>query len=241
MGLFGPDPVFAPASAGLSPKGWILAGGLLLPIPVLVTLTFYALFQGERLLPGSNDLASVYRIEANARQWQWEFRYLDEPGAPATLGVLHIPAGRPVEVVTTSEDVIHSFWVPRLGGKIDATPGHAARIRISADLPGTFRQVCAEYCETGHCALRFRSKHMKMADFKGRWVGKEGLHNERHRRARSREQNLHKALKSRRGARNRASARLAAVTTTTKPHRQALHRLPRRRMFFANRAACWRC
>jgi len=166
MGLFGLT-LFRPGfGSGLSPKGWILAGGLLLPIPVLVTLTFYALFQGERLLPGSNDLASVYRIEANARQWQWEFRYLDEPGAPATLGVLHIPAGRPVEVVTTSEDVIHSFWVPRLGGKIDATPGHAARIRISADLPGTFGGVCAEYCGTGHSRMRFRVEAHEMADFR---------------------------------------------------------------------------
>ncbi|MBU4528085.1 MAG: cytochrome c oxidase subunit II [Hoeflea sp.] len=164
MGLFVLT-LFRPGfGSGVSIKGWIVAGGLLLPIPVLVALNFYALFQGERLLPG--DVASAYRIEAHARQWQWEFRYLDEPGAPSTVDVLHIPAGLPIEVVATSEDVIHSFWVPRLGGKIDATPGHAARIRIEADRPGIFGGVCAEYCGTGHSRMRFRVEAHEGPDFR---------------------------------------------------------------------------
>ncbi|MDP3527390.1 MAG: cytochrome c oxidase subunit II [Hoeflea sp.] len=152
--------------SGVSPRVWIVAGGLLMPIPVLVALTFYALFQGERLLPGRDDGGPVYRIEAHARQWQWEFRYLDEPGTPSTLDVLHIPVGLPVEVVATSADVIHSFWVPRLGGKIDATPGHAARIRIEADQAGQYGGVCAEYCGTGHSGMRFRVEAHEGADFR---------------------------------------------------------------------------
>lgn len=164
MGLFVLTLLRPGFGSGVSIKGWIVAGGLLLPIPVLVALNFYALFQGERLLPG--DVASAYRIEAHARQWQWEFRYLDEPGAPSTVDVLHIPAGLPVEVVATSEDVIHSFWVPRLGGKIDATPGHAARLRIQADRPGIFGGVCAEYCGTGHSRMRFRVEAHEGTDFR---------------------------------------------------------------------------
>lgn len=165
MGLFFLT-LFRPGfGSGVSTRGWIIAGGLLLPIPVLTVLTFYALIQGERLLPGGNDVASVYRIEAHARQWQWEFRYLDESGSPSTTDVLHIPVGRPIDIVATSQDVIHSFWVPRLGGKIDATPGHAARIRIIADRPGHYGGVCAEYCGTGHSGMRFRVEAHATEDF----------------------------------------------------------------------------
>jgi heme/copper-type cytochrome/quinol oxidase subunit 2 len=64
--------------------------------------------------------------------------------------VLHIPAGRPADLVITSTDVIHSFWIPRLAGKMDAIPGHTNRLRIVADAPGTYRGECAEYCGVGH-------------------------------------------------------------------------------------------
>ncbi|CAO3435049.1 cytochrome c oxidase subunit II [Azospirillum doebereinerae] len=137
----------------LSPKGWIVAGGLALPLPVLTALLGYALFQGEYRLgrPGSEAL----RVEARARMGQWSFAYPEAPGAPVTVGVLHLPAGRLVEVVVTSEDVIHSFWVPRLGGKIDAVPGHETRLRLLAEAPGTFGGTCAEYCGVSHTDMRF--------------------------------------------------------------------------------------
>lgn len=142
--------------SGVSPRGWIISGGLLMPIPVLTLLTYYALFQGERLLPISDGSVAPLRIEAHARQWEWEFRYPDTPGAPSTLNVLHIPVDRPIDVIAISEDVIHSFWVPRLGGKMDATPGHATRLRLLADRTGVFGGVCAEYCGRGHSVMRFR-------------------------------------------------------------------------------------
>ncbi len=69
--------------------------------------------------------------------------------------VLEIPAGRNVEVFVTSADVIHSFWVPRLGGKIDAIPGSRNRILLRADAPGRYGGVCAEFCGTGHSAMAF--------------------------------------------------------------------------------------
>ena len=91
---------------------------------------------------------------------------MDEPGAPSTFDVLHIPVDRPVEVMATSTDVVHSFWVPQLGGKIDATPGHAARLRIMADRPGHYGGVCAEYCGTGHSGMRFRVEAHDAEDFR---------------------------------------------------------------------------
>jgi cytochrome c oxidase subunit II len=139
----------------ITPTTWIAAGGLMLPIPVLVVLLAYAFAQGERLLLAGGAAGNPARIEARARMWQWEFFYLDHHSAPSTLDVLHIPAGVPVEIIATSEDVIHSFWVPRLAGKVDATPGHAARLRLLVDAPGMYRGACAEFCGSGHTSMFF--------------------------------------------------------------------------------------
>lgn len=140
----------------LPPDRWIVWGGLALPLPVLIALTLYAFSQGEFLLKGAaKDAEDVFEVRAIGRMWQWDFSYPTLPGSVAEPGVLHIPAGRTIEIVAESEDVIHSFWVPRLGGKIDAVPGHANRLRIRADEPGRYGGVCSEYCGTGHAGMRF--------------------------------------------------------------------------------------
>ncbi|WP_245453531.1 cytochrome c oxidase subunit II [Aquibium carbonis] len=155
MGLFALVMLKPGAGARLPEGRWILWGGLWMPVPVLMALLVVSLVQGEHLLAreGSGD---ALRVEAHARQWQWEFRYLDAENRPVTVDVLHMPVDRPVEVVTTSEDVIHSLWVPVLGGKIDAVPGHRNRVRLLADKTGNFGGLCAEYCGTGHTNMRFR-------------------------------------------------------------------------------------
>lgn len=137
----------------VSPRRWIVLGGLAMPGVLLTLLVGYALFTGERLLPIA--LADQpTRVAAHGVQWQWQFSYPDAPGS-ATTPVMHIPAGEPVDVVVTSGDVVHSFWVPRLAGKIDAIPGHENVIRIQADRPGTYHGVCAEFCGGGHTDMRF--------------------------------------------------------------------------------------
>ncbi len=139
----------------VAPHRWIVLGGLVLPVPVLVPLLAYSFAQGERLLLVGDAAAKPVRIEARARMWQWEFIYLDQQGLPSTLDTLHLPAGVPVEITATSDDIIHSFWVPRLAGKIDAIPGHTPRLRLLADTPGTYRGACAEFCGVGHTAMFF--------------------------------------------------------------------------------------
>lgn len=94
------------------------------------------------------------RIEGHAQRWNWSFSHPE--GDQVFEDILHIPAGEPVDIAVTSEDVIHSFWVPRLGGKIDAIPGHTNVIRIEADEPGTYWGICAEYCGEGHDGMRFQ-------------------------------------------------------------------------------------
>jgi cytochrome c oxidase subunit II len=130
-----------------SEKVWFWGLGLAFPAVTLATLTAYGLVMGERLLPrASPDLVTV---GAEGRQWAWTFRYADAPGR-ATEGVLHIPAGRPVDVEITSADVLHSFWVPRLAGKLDAIPGHINVLRIEAETPGDYAGVSSEYNGPGY-------------------------------------------------------------------------------------------
>lgn len=141
----------------LSPMQWLVGGGLLLPLPVLILLTGTALVLGEQLLPHREDEAPM-RIEVEAAQWAWRFSYPDIEGAEPSINVVHMPAGEPVDFIIRSADVIHSFWIPRLGGKLDAIPGHTNILRLEADRPGTYWGICAEYCGTGHDVMTFRAE-----------------------------------------------------------------------------------
>ncbi len=139
--------------SSLSPMRWVVLGGLALPAAVLVPLVAYGLIAGERLLPLPG--AAPPRIEAIGKQWTWRFRY-PEQGGVETVSVLHLRAGTPVDILVRSEDVIHSFWVPRLGGKIDAVPGQVNRLRLQADVPGAYEGQCAEFCGLSHTQMRFK-------------------------------------------------------------------------------------
>jgi heme/copper-type cytochrome/quinol oxidase subunit 2 len=131
---------------------WIIGLGLVFPGTVLAALLAYGLVVGERLLPRPGP--DVVVLHAEARQWAWRFAY---PGMAmdTTDGVLHIPAGRPVDVHITTRDVIHSFWVPRLAGKLDAIPGHVNVLRIEADRPGDYAGVSAEFSGRGYSGHGF--------------------------------------------------------------------------------------
>jgi len=78
---------------------------------------------------------------------------------------MRVPVGRAVDVHTQSSDVIHSFWVPRLGGKLDAVPGRTLVVRLQADRAGTYRGQCAEFCGTGHAHMTMTVIAMEPADF----------------------------------------------------------------------------
>jgi len=136
-----------PPQDGASERVWFWALGLAFPAVTLAALTAYGLVMGERLLPRASP--DVVTVGAEGRQWLWTFRYADAPGH-ATEGVLHIPAGRPVDVEITSADVLHSFWVPRLAGKLDAIPGHVNVLRIEAETPGDYAGVSSEYNGPGY-------------------------------------------------------------------------------------------
>lgn len=132
---------------------YIIGGGLVFPSTTLVLLLAYGIHSGHALLPLETD-RDVYRVEVIGHQWWWEVRYPDAEGGPLySANELHIPAGRPVDVHVDTADVIHSFWVPRLGGKIDAIPGRTNVIRLEAAAPGMFRGQCAEFCGAQHSRM----------------------------------------------------------------------------------------
>jgi cytochrome c oxidase subunit 2 len=162
MGLFAAAFLRPGWGASVPPHRWIVLGGLGLSAVVLVPLVAYALVAGERLLPLPG--AKPPRIEVRAEQWGWAFHYPDH-GGKRTAGVLHLPAGTPVDIVVTSRDVIHSFWIPRLAGKIDAIPGRLNVLRIRADAPGRYEGTCAEFCGIGHATMRFEVVAHPAADF----------------------------------------------------------------------------
>lgn len=151
------------AVAAIKPSHWIIGGGLVMPIPILIALLVAALLLGEQLLPKPGGVAPM-RIEAHASRWEWRFSYPEVPGASATE-IMHIPAGEPVDIVVTAADVIHGFWIPRLGGKVDAIPGHPNVIRLQADRPGIYRGICAEYCGEGHETMGFVVEAHAPADY----------------------------------------------------------------------------
>lgn len=96
-------------------------------------------------------------IEVTGHQWWWQVVYKDDDGEPLfeTANEFHVPVGRPVRFVLRSADVIHSFWVPLLGGKTDMIPGQENVAWLRADTAGTYRGQCAEYCGLQHAHMAF--------------------------------------------------------------------------------------
>ncbi len=131
----------------------VVAGGIVFPSIVLGALLVHSLFDVPRLLAASTRPDVV--IEVVGEQWWWRVRYLDAEGRPsfATANELRVPVGGIVELRLDSGDVLHSFWVPSLAGKMDMVPGRTNRMVLVADEPGTFRGQCAEFCGGPHAKM----------------------------------------------------------------------------------------
>jgi cytochrome c oxidase subunit 2 len=154
-------------------QGWIAIGGL--AIPLIVLTVFF--FLGIQLLAdfpihgkhGAMQGASVPKpdILVVGHQWWWEVHYLTGSADQhfTSANEIHIPAHRPVNIEIESGDVMHSFWVPSLHGKVDAVPGHPNFIRIEASDPGQYTGQCAEYCGEQHAHMRLLLVAQEPAEF----------------------------------------------------------------------------
>ncbi len=141
--------------------GWTLVPCVI--VTVLFVLTARTMAASDAPADTEPDLVVI------GHQWWWEARY---PNGAVTANEIHIPVGKDLVVRVESADVIHDFWAPELGRKIDATPGHPVSIRIQADAPGVYHGACAEYCGAEHAWMRFDVVAEPRADF-GAWVQRQ--------------------------------------------------------------------
>jgi cytochrome c oxidase subunit 2 len=115
---------------------------------------------------------ATVEIEVVGYQWWWNVRYLDNGDTIVTANELHVPVGEPVSIRLRTADVIHSFWFPELGGKVDLVPDQPNVARLQVDRPGTYRGFCAEYCGTQHALMGLVLVAESRADF-DRWLGEQ--------------------------------------------------------------------
>jgi cytochrome c oxidase subunit 2 len=148
--------------------GWTILPALILAgIAVGTVMTIINLNREE---PNS------IKVQVAGQQWWWEYRYdlngdgnFDGPEDITSATELVIPAGKPVQVTTTSNDVIHSFWIPGLNGKKDAVPGLYNPLKLQADEPGVFRGQCTEFCGLSHANMRMLVRAVSSSDYDA-WV-----------------------------------------------------------------------
>ena len=167
----GTDPEEFPAQVhGKTPLeiGWTILPALILAgIAVGTVMTIINL---NREAPNSIN------VQVAGQQWWWQYKYdlnsdgdFNGPGDITTSTELVIPAGKPVQVTTTSNDVIHSFWIPGLNGKKDAVPGLYSPLKLQADEPGIFRGQCTEFCGLSHANMRMLVRAVPSGDYEA-WV-----------------------------------------------------------------------
>lgn len=141
---------------------FVALGGLVMPSVVLLSLMVVT-FGFLASQPQDGELT----IRVTGHRYWWEIHYPEHDAI--TANELHLPVGRDVEVILESNDVIHSLWVPELGGKIDLVPGRTNRMILRADEPGVFRGRCAEFCGLQHARMDFLVFAQQPGDF-DRWA-----------------------------------------------------------------------
>lgn len=164
LSMFGP----APLRHRISRPALIVGAGIVFPVVALTALLVYVLTPSPT---AAREAAYAARIEVTGELWWWRVRYLDAQGGLLfeTANEIRIPAGKPVQFLLKSGNVIHSFWIPELGGKLDMIPGRVNTMRALARTPGTFRGHCAEYCGAQHAQMRFDVQAVDAAAFDA-WV-----------------------------------------------------------------------
>jgi len=151
--------------------GWTIIPALIIAgISVVTVITIINLSREE---PNSIN------VQAIGNQWWWEYKYdlngdgnFDGPEDIVSATEMVIPAGKPIQVTTTSNDVIHSFWIPGLNGKRDALPGLYNPLKLQADEPGIFRGQCTEFCGLSHANMRMLVRAVSLSEYEA-WISNQ--------------------------------------------------------------------
>jgi cytochrome c oxidase subunit II len=166
LGL-GAAAVLGKRQRGSGPPGgsvrFVVIAGMIIPTVILVAMLILSLRVSSRLRVPETEFA----IEITGFRWWWDVRYPAQEIVSANE--IRIPVGSAVLLELKSADVIHSFWVPNLHGKMDMIPDHMNRFWLQADRPGTFRGVCAEFCGDQHALMAIDVIAMPREEFDA-WV-----------------------------------------------------------------------
>lgn len=150
---------------------WIVGGGIAFPITVLSALLIYSTARSLQLFEPSADHTV---ITVSGVQWWWEISYRDPKTGREirSANEIRVPVGRPMTLGLSTRDVIHSFWVPALGGKVDMIPGRVHQLHVQVNAPGVYRGVCAEFCGDQHAKMALHIVAVAPEEF-DRWLAAE--------------------------------------------------------------------
>jgi cytochrome c oxidase subunit 2 len=134
---------------------WAVSSAVAITVLTLFAVLFMSVITGKKV--EGRTSANPVTIQITGHQWWWEVQY-PSPQADQTITTaneIHIPVGRPVVILTSSADVIHSFWAPSVNGKRDLIPGYSSAFWIQIDKPGIYPGRCAEFCGLQHAHMGF--------------------------------------------------------------------------------------
>ncbi|MBN1236953.1 MAG: cytochrome c oxidase subunit II [Gammaproteobacteria bacterium] len=140
----------------------IIGGGVVFPVLTLALLLLFTLRMTPPLLAADGALT----VDVTGEQWWWRVRYRLPDGSEVdSANEVRLPAGRRTSFHVEAADVIHSFWIPVLGGKIDMIPGRTNVLTVEPTAPGVYRGVCAELCGASHALMAFDVVVMEADEF----------------------------------------------------------------------------
>jgi cytochrome c oxidase subunit 2 len=152
---------------------WLIVGaGVAFPVTVLTALLVYGVSGIPRLVAHAPE--GSLSIDVAGELWWWRVTYRLRDGTRVELAnEIRLPVDEPVEFQLTSDNVIHSFWIPALGGKMDMIPGRTTHLALHPTRTGTFAGACAEYCGTSHGFMRLMVHVTSRAEF-DTWLAVQG-------------------------------------------------------------------
>jgi len=150
--------------------GAVIHGGLMLEItwsviPLMITMVLFV-WGASVFFAMSRPPEETMNVYVVGKQWMWKFQHLD---GQREINELHVPVGRPVKLIMTSEDVIHDVFVPAFRVKADVLPGRYTNIWFEPTKPGTYHLFCAEYCGTRHSGMTGQVVVMEPNDYQN-WL-----------------------------------------------------------------------
>jgi cytochrome c oxidase subunit 2 len=158
-----------PGGGRVADNAWIVWGGVVVPVVILTVLAVVTVQATSELRKPESD---ALQVQVVGKRWWWEVSYPDTHFT--TANEIHLPAGRPVEIHLDSDNVIHSFWVPELAGKVDLIPGQHNVLRFTPRTPGSYVGECAEFCGLEHARMGFVVVVQTATDF-DRWLARQQL------------------------------------------------------------------